>query len=287
MRASDYLDQIRQLVPTTRFLYWIKERESIRLKKEAGQPKPWTEDPILRSYRFCNVRREDDKVTKWIAENWRDPHELDPDLWFAMVVARKINWPETLDEVGYPVPWSQDRFLRKMKQRKNRRQQLESGAYMITAGTGTEWVGKPKYEFLATQVFTPLWLIRKQMRPTTRDTLQSFHARLVNNGNTIASFIAGQVVADIKYVDPLRSASDWHTWAAIGPGSSRGLSRLYGPTKKTWNEKEWLNKVNELQSMIPIDLHAQDVQNCLCEFDKYERVLHGEGQPRSKYPGAV
>jgi hypothetical protein len=32
-------------------------------------------------------------------------------------------------------------------------------------------------------------------------------------------------------------------------------------------------------------LHAQDVQNCLCEFDKYERVRLGEGKPRSTYPG--
>ena len=32
-------------------------------------------------------------------------------------------------------------------------------------------------------------------------------------------------------------------------------------------------------------IHAQDLQNCLCEFDKYERVRLNEGRPRSNYPG--
>lgn len=56
-------------------VHWIIEREKIRIKKETGEPFPWTEDPILKAYRFCNVRREDDTVTKWIAENIRKPYE--------------------------------------------------------------------------------------------------------------------------------------------------------------------------------------------------------------------
>jgi hypothetical protein len=31
------------------------------------------------------------------------------------------------------------------------------------------------------------------------------------------------------------------------------------------------------------DLTLMDIQNCLCEFDKYERVRLGEGRPRSYY----
>jgi hypothetical protein len=29
-------------------VYWITEREAIRKRREAGEPAPWTEDPILR-----------------------------------------------------------------------------------------------------------------------------------------------------------------------------------------------------------------------------------------------
>ena len=78
-------------------VYWITEREAIRKRREAGEPAPWTTDPILAAYRFCNVWREDDAVTRHIAWTWRDPYSDDPHLWFAMTVARLINWPDTLD----------------------------------------------------------------------------------------------------------------------------------------------------------------------------------------------
>ena len=56
-------------------VYWIKERQAIHERRKAGQPPPWTKDEILRTYRFCNVRREDDRVTRWIHENWLRPNE--------------------------------------------------------------------------------------------------------------------------------------------------------------------------------------------------------------------
>ena len=34
---------------------FIKEREAIRIAKEAGQPRPWTSDAILNTYRFCKA----------------------------------------------------------------------------------------------------------------------------------------------------------------------------------------------------------------------------------------
>jgi len=34
-------------------------------------------------------------------------------------------------------------------------------------------------------------------------------------------------------------------------------------------------------------LEAMDIQNCLCEFDKYRRLTLKEGKVRSRYPGAA
>ena len=48
------------------FIYWIKERESIRLKKDAGLPSPWTDNKVMQETYFCNINRENDNVTKWI-----------------------------------------------------------------------------------------------------------------------------------------------------------------------------------------------------------------------------
>jgi len=48
------------------FFYWMKERERVRVRKERGDPKPWSEDPVFQQTYFCNVNREYDRVTKFI-----------------------------------------------------------------------------------------------------------------------------------------------------------------------------------------------------------------------------
>jgi hypothetical protein len=269
-----------------RFFEFIHERYLIYVRKRAGKPKPWTEDKILQQYRFCNVYRELDTVTIWIAENWREPCKNDKDLWFAMCVARFVNWPETLEELGYPVPWDPGIFKVTLNRRAIADKKVFTGAYIIPA-TG------PKINYVADKVLTPIWKARRLIRPKEGDQLKDFFARL-NGHNGFGSFMTAQVVADIKYVEPLKSASDWIIWASSGPGSRRGLNRVCGrPKDSHWTETEWREKLSDLLMRIAPEiedasmplLHAQDLQNCLCEFDKYERVRLGEGRPRSKYPG--
>ena len=49
-----------------RYCYWQVEREQIRLRKEVQKnPPPWTNDPILQQFKFCQVFREDDRTTRW------------------------------------------------------------------------------------------------------------------------------------------------------------------------------------------------------------------------------
>lgn len=273
-----------------KLVYWIRERQSIYTKRQQGKPKPWTKDPILQSYRFCNVYREQDTVTRWIAKNWRDPYgDIDQDAWFAMVVARLINWPETLERIGYPVPWNQKLFRAVVHQRQERGEKAFSGAYIVS----TNGRAMDKADYLAQHVLTPLWLARPMLRPRLGDTLASYHARMTKC-NGMGSFMAAQVVADLKYVSPLCAATDWYSWAASGPGSRRGLNRVLGrPVQAPWKEADWLKELRKLhlEIMPTLDraklqtLHAQDLQNCLCEFDKYMRTLNGEGRPRSTYPG--
>ena len=85
--------------PRGRLAAWTIEREAIRQRKEAGQAWPWTDEPILAVGRFCNVYREHDRVTRWITANIVEPHRDDPDLWFALTLARCINEPDALAEL--------------------------------------------------------------------------------------------------------------------------------------------------------------------------------------------
>lgn len=272
-----------------RFVKFIVERHAIYERKKKGLPKPWTKDPILQKYRFCNVYRELDTVTQWIAKHWRKPNELDPDLWFAMAVARLVNFPDTLHSLGYPVPWFEGGFILVMEKRKRNGCQLYNGAYMIS----THGVKMDKAKYLAKKALTPMWNNRYKVRPKMNEPLFSLHKRLIQQRD-LASFMSGQIIADLKYAKPYRGAKDWRTFAVSGPGSRRGLNRLIGwSVNNPWKEDDWYSKLRELQETINpmiekakmIPLHAQDVQNCLCEFDKYERVRRSEGRPKSTYPG--
>lgn len=265
---------------------FILERDAIRVKKETGVPRnKWTKDLILDLYRFCNVHREDDRVTRWIAENWRTPHATHPDLWFAMVFARLFNLPSTLEGVGAGRVLSfKPERIRSLLHTMREHGPIFNGAYIVSTN------GKSMYkvDYLIQYVLGPLWAARKLMRPEMDDGLARYHAKLMRFDG-LGSFMAAQVVADLKYVEPLMSAEDWWTWAASGPGSRRGLNRVFMyDTSAPWNEVAWLQHLTMLRaSVLPLlkgmDLHAQDLQNCLCEWDKYERVRLGEGRPKQLY----
>lgn len=262
------------------FIDFIIERHAVYLKKTAGSSRPWTTDPILQKYKFCNVYRELDRTTVWIAEHWRKPHEEDPDLWFAMLVARLINWPPTLNELGYPVPWNPKYFAKIINARKARGEKIYSNAYMLT--TSGEAIDKTA---LNLRRFTALWKDREEMRPIPTECLWLYWEHLCDQ-HGIGSFIAAQIIADMKYARPFLQAPDWWTFAAPGPGSRRGMNRLLvGGTveAKALNKQlpftVWTKHLCELRDVVNSalpktmgPLHAQDLQNCLCEFDKYQRI---------------
>src|SRR5262245_55868575 len=97
--------------PVDRLFAFARERHEMHVMRASGIGPPWTDDPILRNYRFCNVYRELDRVTKWIHVNWLLPNADDPDVWFAMCLARLLNRPDALEDLGYPRPWSRQHFL--------------------------------------------------------------------------------------------------------------------------------------------------------------------------------
>src|SRR5690606_23621509 len=112
---------------------WMLARHSIYEQKATGYAKPWTGDPILQQWRFGNVYRELDKETVAIKKLWRDPYRDEPDLWFAMVVARLVNWSPTLRELGYPASrWNPEKFVKTIQGIQQRGGKAWGGAYIVS-----------------------------------------------------------------------------------------------------------------------------------------------------------
>jgi hypothetical protein len=238
---------------------------------------------VLAEYRFTNVYRELDTQSIWIAENWIHPHAHLPDAWFAALIARHINWAETLAELN-PLPWNQKSFLRTMHARDVSGAQLFTGAYMINQSI-PGGKGLKKYEYLQRFIFDEAWAGREYLRPRMGDTLDNFHSRLMELRG-LGSFMAAQVVADVKHTGFLSSATDNFEWAASGPGSKRGMNEVCGRApEQTWKESEWRESLTALLPLVNTHIHkhwpridGQNLQNCLCEFSKYVR-----GYSRSRY----
>ena len=58
--------------PLETMLSFGKERQDIYNRKESGQQWPWTSDPTIQHYKFCNIFRDQDKTTREIIE-WIKP----------------------------------------------------------------------------------------------------------------------------------------------------------------------------------------------------------------------
>lgn len=278
---------------TSPLLYWAEARENIRVAKAAGVRPPWTKDPILSTYRFCNVRRRDDRVSQWFIHNVFNRNFSNRyTLVLVIALCRWVNWPPTikhlLDEglIGHDyvdlnsIGPAIDTLVQSD-------QKAWTGAYMVRASKEAPSKGVFVAETVVGALNQPDVLNRVMTGVESRSA-EATWAALCSVKNW-GSFMAGQVVADMTYTPLLAGAYDLHTWAPQGPGSKRGYNRLtYRPLNariesSAWSERlqEWREDIIGVTGLKDITLH--DVQNCLCETDKYIRTKRGEGRPRSTY----
>lgn len=274
----------------TKLAYFVDEREHVRREREAGAPRPWTEDKILDTYRFCNIRRRDDRVSAWVIKNIIEPYKTNPQLWFMLCCARLINWPPTIQTLINEGLWPVDGFDAgafgdAIDRRVESGEKTWTGAYIITARHIPKHIGKGRW--VAEAMLQNAMLAGKEIvQPTVEATLESFKG-LYGFG----TFMAGQVVADLTYTQMLCDAPDLYSYAPIGPGSTRGLNRLFGRKLEGRINQDQFNdelqfvaqEVSKLIALSEPKLTLHDWQNCMCEFDKYLRTENGSGRPRSIY----
>lgn len=267
-------------------VYWIKQRELIRQAKEKGLSKPWTYDALLRDYRWCNVRRMDDRVSRELMDKWYR-HRVGPDeALVAATLARYINRTDTLMEISGGQPF----FLSHLKTasatlhaRTARGQPVFTGAYMIPGVPG-------KLKANTVPAVAEAVLAAGAYRDTQRGTWEQL---IKING--LGSFLAGQIVADVAWLSVGLDWPDRETWAPVGPGSARGINRLIGRPKDLSVGQAMFDQLlpplmKVLRSRVPEiwedrKLVAMDCQSLACEFDKYRRLMLKEGQVKARYPG--
>jgi hypothetical protein len=299
----------KQLENAQKFFGYAKERYKIFLKREAGESIPWTKDRILQIYRFCNVFREDDVVTKYIRKNIS--LEIYGDhLVGVAVMSRIFNKPSTLqklieDENNKANPdllgaWTYLRhevWANLVRERLEGVQPIISAAYIIATKPGMNKLDGILH--CLEPVLANAVQLQKEMQKEGC-TLQ-YACELLQQFSHIGPFIAYEIVTDLRH-SILKNAPDIMTWANPGPGATRGLGRILEKGPKHFSRtspKSVAQMMIHMQELLELSKderfwdqsypswEMREVEHTLCEFDKYERARLGEGKPKQAYPGRI
>ncbi len=264
------------------FFEFVNEREAIRILKESGSSPPWTHDPILQEFRFCNVFREDDRTTKYFRETVRDPLRDRPEVLIATIGWRWFNRIETCSRVTLG-EW-RDCDIDGIRAALRDPKPLVTGAFLVVTPAkmskleGILWCLRQ-----AKESWIPNLCLEQEIGPWT---LKDMHTELMRIPY-LGRFMAYEVVTDLRHTYLLEDASDTMTWASAGPGCLRGAGWVFNGdpdafkygTKKAqseslkimhhllwFSEQRWEGKPWEMR----------EVEHCLCEYDKYRRAQNGQ-----------
>lgn len=267
------------------FWAFATERHSIWLRRARGDAWPWTSDPILRDFRFCNVYRELDRNTIWFREHIRGRGHTPAHELFNTALFRWFNFipsTEKLLEIGAFEEW--DPF--KADEALRGAAQWVTGAYIVKTPNGMS-----KLDGL-------LWCLgrledRLLELPDLPEWGTLYEAwEWLKESPYLGDFMAYEIVTDLRHT-LLSEATDIMTWANPGPGCRRGLNRLRQIPLNKRQPYEWCQEemqrlldhslAKEFIGLSGMPLEMREIEHTLCEFDKYERVRLGEGHMKNRY----
>ncbi|RKZ72457.1 MAG: hypothetical protein DRQ48_00165 [Gammaproteobacteria bacterium] len=266
------------------FFKYAKERYHVKLRRDSGQPAPWTKDPVIAGFRFCHIFREDDRTTAWLRENIREPLRDDPVKVAKAVIGFRIFNRITTGELLKPILLRHGWSTKLARKKLTGVAPLVTGAYMVRSPYGmNKLTGLLQY-------MDGLIDVRRLQQPT----LQAAHAELLQSPGW-GAFTSYEIICDLMYTSVLENAIDKMTWASPGPGAARGLEWIYGRefsrTSQAGIEEQVvlmrkILKSSQAKTNWPVEWPAWDmrtVEHTLCEYDKYRRGQLGRRLKR-RYP---
>lgn len=285
--------RIAPLRPTAVYdTYWrfAAERQRVFFRRLAGEPSPWTDDPVLQAYKFTNAYRAADRVSQYLIRRviYREDLPMDPsELVFRIILFKLFNRIDTWElleaEVG-PITYAEYDFRRYDKvltQAMEQKKKIYSAAYIMPSGGVLGHDRKHRNH---------LTLVERMLADDLPERLAA--ARTMQRGfdlilayPSIGDFLAYQYVTDINY-SPVTDFSETE-FVIPGPGAKDGIRKCFLDTGGL-NDAEIIRFMADRQEIeferlgitFPTlwgrRLQLIDCQNLFCETDKYARVRHPE-----------
>jgi hypothetical protein len=269
--------------------YWrfAAERLAIFYRRLTDSCGPWTEDPILRSYRFTNVYRVTDRVSQYLIQEVQyraDRPQAPSELFFRTILFKVFNRIETWEAIERqlgPLEWRHtdhaaveavlDTELRRGKR-------IYSAAYIMPA---------PAFGYVRKHS-NHLALLRKMMDDRLPDrirqapSLQRVYEMILDYPG-LGPFLAFQYAMDLNYSAMLDF--DEADFVVAGPGALDGISKCFvsGSSRSAASiiyyvverqQEEFTRLGLRFNGLFGRPLQPIDCQNLFCEISKYARVAH-------------
>lgn len=273
--------------------YWrfAAERQEIFFRRLEHPNPPWTEDPILREFKFTNCYRASDRVSQYLIRHviYRDdlPNTA-TDVVFRTLLFKQFNRIETwelLERKLGPIiheEFDENRYSRILDKEIEAGRRIYSGAYIMPSGRSS--FGHPRKHR------NHLALLGRMLTERLPERLQGCRRMqdafdLLRTYPTIGDFLAYQYAIDLNYSEILNFSE--MDFVVPGPGALDGIRKCFSDLAGL-REPEVIHLVAKHQeqdfarlgitfkNLWGRRLQLIDCQNLFCEVDKYARVRHPE-----------
>ncbi|HVF05230.1 MAG TPA: nucleotide kinase domain-containing protein [Frankiaceae bacterium] len=272
-------------------VYWrfAAERHAVYLRRVAGDPPPWTADPVLTSWRFTNAYRAADRVSQYLIREVIYAGDQDPhDVVFRVLLFKWFNkistWEMLTDRLG-PLrlatfdPSVAERVL---SEARANGATVYSAAYIVPP---IREAPGPKHSGHLTQIVRMLDA-GLAADVVASESLEDLY-RLLRGWSGLGDFLAYQFAIDLNYSAVVDH--DENEFVVAGPGARDGIAKVW-PGANLRDAPSLIAQMVEEQheqfarlgldfpGLFGRDLKLIDCQNLFCEISKYARVAHSDVQ---------
>lgn len=269
--------------------YWrlAAERQQIYLRRLEGQSAPWSNDPILRTYKFCNAYRAADRVSQYligqVIYGAQSSYSADDEL-MRIVLFRLFSKPATwqlLCREHGDVTLATLRsggLAQTLDRAFGEGQRLYTAAFILCANRSYGFERKHRNHIaLLEQMLRPGGLSRAVSKAKSLNELTT----ALREYPLIGPFMAYQLAIDINYSE--LCDFDESEFTIAGPGAKRGIDKCFSDIGGHSHEEiiDWITACQDQEfekrgikfsNLFGRPLQSIDIQNLFCELDKYARV---------------
>jgi len=272
------------------YFYFMQERMNIFWRKcQKPDAYGWTDDPILKKYKFTNVYRATDRVSQYLIREviYKNLDCFDAeDVLLRILVFKVFNKIETWEYLNHvlPEPITIKSFdphqMAMLLSQRQKNFPIFNNAYMMTGSHRDYDAWDTKHEKWLQMLEKEILEQGRVARILNAKSLQEVYD-ILNECAFIGGFLAYQYAIDLNYSPFLNF--DENSFVKAGIGAIRGIKKcfhLYGSEyedaiRYIQQNQDELRARYGYTDFKPIPGHAPtliDLQNCFCETDKYLRV---------------